>query len=106
MKRVIAAVALMSMLAAGTANAALSEYTQTFSFDDITTPYTLTLNIFDPALGTLSDITLTIVTNITPQVQLINFTDSSQSFTNAQSTSPFALNGPGSVVVNATASTN
>ena len=88
----------------GVAQADLT-YTESFSFDGSTTPYNLSLNSFNPALGTLTDISLTLVTNITPEVQLINFTSSNQSFTNAQSTTPFTLTGPGSTVMNATAST-
>ncbi|MGD0886691.1 MAG: choice-of-anchor E domain-containing protein [Thermodesulfovibrionales bacterium] len=87
------------------AHADLSSDTQSFSFNGSTTPYSLSLNSFNIALGTLTDISLTLVTNITPQVQLINFTSSSQNFTNAESTTPFTLTGPGSTVVNATAST-
>ena len=36
---------------------------------------------------------------------MVNLTTSAQSFTNAQSTAPFSLNGPGGIVVTASAST-
>jgi len=107
MKKAIAAAGVTLLLAAGagTANAALYTDTESFSFNGSTSPYNLSVNSFNPALGTLTDISLIVTTNITPEVQLINYTNSTQSFTNAQSTSPFALTGPGSTVVNATAST-
>ena len=67
--------------------------------------YNLSLNSFNPALGTLTDVSLILVTDITPEVMMVNLTASAQSFTNAQSTAPFSLNGPGSIVVTASAST-
>ncbi len=97
--------ATLAVSSTGVAQAALSTDTQTFSFNGSTSPYSLALNSFNPTLGTLTDISLTLVTHITPQVQLINFTTADQSFTNAQSTAPFTLTGPGSLVMNASAST-
>jgi hypothetical protein len=87
----------------GSAQAALVTYTNNFTLSG-STPYSFTLNSFDSTLGALTDITLTTTTNITPQVQLINFTNATQSFTNAQSTTNFQLTVPGQVVT-ASAST-
>ncbi len=92
----------------GVANAALVTDTQTFSFDGSyvqSSPYSLSLNSFNPALGTLTDISLTVVTNLTPEVQILNLTSSTVSFSDAQSSGTFNLNGPGSTVVTASAST-
>jgi hypothetical protein len=107
LKSLLFAALVTATLTAGTgvAHAAFITDTTTFSFNGNTTPYNLSLNSFNPALGTLTGISLTLVTNLTPQVQLLNLTTSGQPFTNAQSTATFTLNGPGSTAVTATAST-
>ena len=107
LKNLLFAALVTAALTAGTgvAHATVMGYTATFSFDGSSTPYSLSLGSFNPALGTLTDISLTLVTNLTPEVQLTNLTNAAQSFTNAQSSAPFTLTGPGNTTVTATAST-
>jgi hypothetical protein len=102
--------AIVPLLAGvGGANATIvaspvASYTQAFTLSG-SQPSSFSLAAFNPALGTLTDILLTTVTRITPQVQLINLAGANQPFTDAQSTVFFYLRAPVNVSASASAST-
>lgn len=101
LKNVIASLAMSIVFAGGTANAGIYTDTVPFSVNG-TTPSNISLSSFNPAYGTLTDVSLTVMDNLTPQVEIVNFTAASQMF-EAQSTSILSLNGPGSTSMTFTA---
>ncbi|MGA2052577.1 MAG: choice-of-anchor E domain-containing protein [Opitutales bacterium] len=62
-----------------------------------------TFNTFNPALGILGNVTLSLSTSITAEIDIFNANATPQPFTNATATIPVTLTGPGSATVLATA---
>jgi uncharacterized protein (TIGR03382 family) len=62
-----------------------------------------TFNTFNPALGILGNVTLSLATSITAEIDIFNSNAIPQTFTNATATIPVTLTGPGPTTVLATA---
>jgi len=83
--------------------------TQSFSFPSAmwpinTTPFTdtFTFNTFNTSLGVLGQVTVSLNTSITAEVDIFNNSSSVQPFTNATASIPVTLTGPDGVVLSAT----
>src|SRR5262249_9395682 len=63
----------------------------------------VTLPEFNTSLGTLTDITLTLKSSISTEVDVINLTNTAQRFTNASATAPLTITGPDATSITATA---
>jgi hypothetical protein len=102
MKKVFA---LAAMLAAGSANALTISYSHNTPLSSVPFSDTFNLQLFDTNLGTLTGVTIDLVSNVTGQVDIFNNTGSAQSFTNASAIVPVTVTGPSSTstTVNATA---
>lgn len=62
------------------------------------------LQLFNPNLGTLTGVDITLSATITGQVSIQNFTGSAQNFTNASSSVPVTVTGPAGTIITSTAS--
>jgi hypothetical protein len=83
----------------GTANASLAE---SFNFTGAT-PVNLSLDSFNPALGTLTGVSLTLSGTVTPELQFYNFSGSPDTFINGSTTGTFNLSFPGDPLMVTTA---
>jgi hypothetical protein len=91
-------------LALGT-SAGAQVIVQTFTIPTAPVPIndTFTFNTFQGSLGILGNVTLTLSTSITAEVDIFNSSGVNQAFTGATATIPVTLSAPGPTVVNATA---
>ncbi len=90
--------------AAGVASADVLNYSHTIPTSTVPFTDNFTLPKFDPALGTLTGVTITTSTSITAEVSIFNNTTSIQTFTNATASVPVTVNAPsGSSTATATA---
>lgn len=99
------AIAIAALLAAGSANALTISYSHNTPLSSVPFSDTFNLQLFDTTLGSLTGITIDLVSNVTGQVDIFNGTGSAQSFTNASAIAPVTVTGPAatSTTVNATA---
>lgn len=89
----LAAVVLLAV--ASTASAATISFSHTTPSQ--ATPFTdiFSLNNFDTSLGTLTGVTISLAYSTTGEVDVFDGLGTNQSFTNATSSVPLTLNGPG-----------
>lgn len=75
--------------------------TTTFSYDATVnqSPQYVALSQFNPALGTLTGVTIDASVSLSNDLQVINLTGAPVSFTNGDSKGPFSLTGPGGIVI-------
>jgi hypothetical protein len=97
--------ALLLAWAVGTAQAA--SITQNFMAPSQSVPFTYIADAsqFNPVLGTLTSVVITATTDINGVVQVINISNSVQTFSNATSAVPVTLSGPNSLGLMVTATT-
>jgi hypothetical protein len=101
----IAALGLLATSALGTPSQAAS-----VTYDSSVVPlqsipfsYVLSLPKFDPSLGTLTGVTLSVDASVLGMVQIFNISGTTKSFTNATASVPMTATGPGGVVATTTA---
>jgi hypothetical protein len=63
----------------------------------------LTLPLFNPSLGTLTGVTLSVDATITADIQVVNINTSPMAFTNATASVPVTATGPGGATATVTA---
>ena len=97
--------ALLLACAVGTAQA--GSLTQTLSAPAATVPTsdTFLFNQFNPSLGTLTSVDLSLTSNIVADVSVLNSLTTAQGFTNAMASVPFGVTGPDGISFSLTAST-
>jgi len=95
----IAIAGLAASLLAASGAVKADSITQSFNIPTTTTPFTDTIGygLFNSNLGTLTSVTYELVTAGTAEVDLVNFTGTSQTFTGATATLPFSISGPAGV---------
>jgi uncharacterized protein (TIGR03382 family) len=93
----LAALAGIGLAIAGGADA--QSIVQAFTIPTAAVPIndTFTFNLFNTNLGTLQQVNLALSTSITAEVDVLNFTDSNQAFTNATATIPVTLAAPDAI---------
>jgi hypothetical protein len=97
-------VSAISLAASRAADAATINFSYSFgpsSASSVTDNFGLQL--FDPSLGNLTGVGITLSTTIAGLVKILNFTGSPQSFTNASSSVPVTVTGPAGTTTGATA---
>lgn len=111
MKLTSLATALFLVTASGAASAAFVDYSASIPSGAVpyVSPYVFSLNKFDSSFGTLTGITLTLVSNINAEVDVFNSTGIAQNFTSASAALPITVTSTTadttSVTATATAST-
>jgi hypothetical protein len=101
------ALAWMAMLGVvGSARA--GQITQTFTSPAATVPYTVTFmaNQFNMPGETLNSVEIEVTSTITGTISVINISQSAQTFSNATSSVPVSLSGPGGLALGVTATTS
>jgi hypothetical protein len=90
----------------GSANA--GQVTQTFTNPTQSTPFSVTFyaSQFDLAGSDLTSVAINVTSDITGVVQVINISPAAQTFSNATSSVPVMLTGPGGLSLNVTATTS
>jgi hypothetical protein len=92
-----------SLSLTGVAHAALVEFSR--SFDSQPSPYSSAFSFeqFDPSLGTLNSVVLSLTSNLTAGIQVFSLREGSTAFTNAFSAVPVtvAVQAPGGVTASA-----
>lgn len=82
-------------LSAPLARADTQSFTHNIPLTDIPFTDTFELPLFESSLGTLTDITIDLVSHVTGVVQIFNASGVSQTFSNASIEVPVGLSGPG-----------
>jgi hypothetical protein len=102
----VAAIAVIAL--AGLEGKAKADFiVQTFSHSSQPVPYSFSFGAsqFDPSMGTLNSVSIAVVSDVTGEVDVINLTGVTQTFTNASASIPVTLAGPASLSLSATAVT-
>jgi hypothetical protein len=107
MKRFLVPALLLLTCAVGTAQAGTQFLTQTLSAPAATVPTsdTFLFNQFNPSLGTLTDVEITVTSNIVADVLVLNSLTTAQGFTNAMASVPVSVTGPAGLSASVTATT-
>lgn len=74
-------------------------YSHTTTSQAVPLSDSFSLNGFDPSLGILTGVTLELDTSATAEVDILNFSGSPESFSNATATIPVTATGPGPTLV-------
>jgi len=86
------------------ADAAILTFSHTTPTATVPFTDTFTLSKFDTTLGTLTGVTVTLSTTVTPEVDVFNSTTSAQNFTNGTASIPVTVTGPSSTSATTTTS--
>jgi hypothetical protein len=91
------AVGLAASLTFGTPSQASSVtyYSSVVAQQDVPFSYTLPVQQFNPSLGTLTGVTLSVDATVTGYIQIVNIGSTSYTFTNATASVPVTVTGPG-----------
>jgi hypothetical protein len=92
----------------GSAHASTMMVTQTFTNPAQMVPFTYTAmaSQFNPSMGTLVSVEITMTSDITGFVSVVNINPVSEAFTNATSSVPVGLTGPAGLALGVTATTS
>ncbi|PPQ27066.1 choice-of-anchor E domain-containing protein [Rhodopila globiformis] len=99
MKRILIAMTALAAVAANPAFAATESFSHTTPIQTVPFTDNFTLTAFDTSLGTLTGIEITLTTNSTAIVDVLNNTGAAQSFTDATSSVPVTATGPAGVIM-------
>lgn len=98
-----AALALCAAVLPGAAGAAVISFSHVTPRDAVPFTDVFTLPGFDPALGTLTGVTVSATTDALAEIEVFNNTGRARNFTNARATIPLTVTAPAGVTLNVTA---
>jgi xanthosine utilization system XapX-like protein len=78
-------------------------YSSTVADQSVPFSYTLPVQQFNPSLGTLTGVTISVDATVTADIQIINTTGADQTFTDATASIPVTVTGPAGVMAATTA---